>query len=157
MTLDELEKRIQVLEDLEAIKKLKAMYGQICDDNYNSTEMVRLFTEDAIWDGGEIAETYRGIDEIKKFFTQMSNVVTFSVHYFLPVDITVEGDKAHGQWYLLQSATVRGNKAVWVAGIEDDEYVKKDSKWLISSIRFSKLFFLTPYEEGWAKRRKVEV
>ena len=157
MTLDELEKRLQVLEDLEAIKKLKAKYGQICDDNYNPTEIVRLFTEAAVWDGGEIADIYRGTEEIKKFFTQMSRLVTFSAHYFLPVDIAVEGDKAHGQWYLLQAATAHGQRAVWVAGVEDDEYMKIDGKWLISSIKFSKLFFLTPYEEGWAKKRKMEV
>jgi len=157
MTLGELGERLKNLEDLEAIKRLKARYGQICDDHYNPAEMVKLFTKDAVWDGGEIDETYRGIGEIKRFFAQMSELVTFSAHYFLPVDITVDGDKASGQWYLLQTATIGGDKAVWVGGIEDDKYVRKDGKWLIKSIKFSKLFFLTPYEEGWAKKRKMEV
>ena len=52
MTLEELEKRVQVLEDVYAIQNLKAKYCQLADDNYNPEETIKLFTEDGLWDGG---------------------------------------------------------------------------------------------------------
>jgi hypothetical protein len=52
-----IEKRIEALEDLEAIKKMKAFYGHLCDERYGKgkAELERLaekitvlFTEDAV-------------------------------------------------------------------------------------------------------------
>jgi hypothetical protein len=37
MASSELERRITQLEDVEAIKRLKALYCDICDDNHNPT------------------------------------------------------------------------------------------------------------------------
>ena len=61
-TMQALEKRIQSLEDLEAIRKSKARYGQLCDERYmakeredleaKAKELSELFTEDGVWDGG---------------------------------------------------------------------------------------------------------
>ena len=53
MNLEDLARRVQVLEDIEAIKKLKARYCAYCDNNYDADGLASLFTEDAIWDGGE--------------------------------------------------------------------------------------------------------
>ena len=53
MSLESLEKRIRVLEDIEEIKKLKHRYCALCDANYNADALAELFTEDAVWDGQE--------------------------------------------------------------------------------------------------------
>ena len=53
-SLEELEKRIQVLEDVEAIKRLKAFYAKACDDKYNPSLMKEVFTEDQIRRANEI-------------------------------------------------------------------------------------------------------
>ena len=55
-----LEERIQRLEDIEAIKNLKARYAAVCDDKYNPEEAIKLFTEDAVWDGGEDFGVHKG-------------------------------------------------------------------------------------------------
>ena len=39
MDIGELEKRITVLEDIEAIKKLKARYCAICDEDHNPAKI----------------------------------------------------------------------------------------------------------------------
>jgi hypothetical protein len=39
----ELEKRLTVLHDIEAIKRLKAEYRDICDDAHNQDRMVAIF------------------------------------------------------------------------------------------------------------------
>lgn len=57
MDSKDLEKRIQSIEDLEAIKKLKHQYCHYCDDNYAADGIAALYTEDAIWEGGGIGSS----------------------------------------------------------------------------------------------------
>ena len=47
----ELEKRLAVFQDIEAIKRLKAEYCDICDDAHNQDRIVAIFAEDGIWEG----------------------------------------------------------------------------------------------------------
>jgi len=151
MTLEELGKKLQVLEDIEAIKKLKARYAQACDDNYNPEVLEKMFTEDAVWDGGEGFGVHRGRKAIKEFFAGVSKSLTFAIHYAIAPDITVEGDKAYGKWYLFMTGTQDGTKAFWAGGFYEDEYAKVGGKWLFSRVK-ANILFLTPYEEGWVKK-----
>ena len=63
--LKALESRLRVMEDIEAIRRLKAHYGQLADQRYGrdgvrpheelepiARELAALFSEDAVWDGG---------------------------------------------------------------------------------------------------------
>ena len=52
---DSLEARVQRLEDIEAIRQLKAEYCDICDDSHNPDRIVTIFTEDGVWEGKGIA------------------------------------------------------------------------------------------------------
>ena len=155
MTLEEIEKRVQTLEDIEAIKRLKAKYVQACDDNYNPEKLGKLFTEDGTWDGGEVWGAHHGRSEIKRFFSSVSSDIIFSVHYALVPEIYVEGTKAHGRWYGLVPATKRGNKAIWMSVFYDDEYEKVKGDWLIANSKVS-VFFLVPYKDGWGKKRLAD-
>ena len=60
MTAANLEARIRRLEDIEALKQLKARYCDRCDDNYDADGIAQLFTEDAVWDGGQTFGVARG-------------------------------------------------------------------------------------------------
>ena len=59
MDIEELGQRIQTLEDVEAIKKLKARYCAAADER-DEDAFVGCFTEDAIWDGGSFRTLRRG-------------------------------------------------------------------------------------------------
>jgi hypothetical protein len=48
--LERLEQRLQVLEDAEAIRNLKARYAAFCDSQYDADGIAMLFTEDALWE-----------------------------------------------------------------------------------------------------------
>jgi len=96
MNLEDLSKRIQVLEDIEAIKKLKARYCEIADDNYNPVDFSNLFTEDGLWDGGKLFGVHRGKQAIREFFATVPDSISFAVHFAALVpNITVEGDKSY--------------------------------------------------------------
>lgn len=48
--LEQIERRLQVLEDAEAIRNLKARYAALCDNQYDADGIAALFTEDAVWE-----------------------------------------------------------------------------------------------------------
>ena len=150
--LKALEKRIQVLEDIEAIKDLKARYAAVCDDKYNPEKGIKLFTQDGVWNGGKDFGVHKGRKAIKKFFEGVAKNIVFAVHFFLQptIKISKDGKTATGKWYLWQACTFKGGAGVWISGLEYDKYRKVNGKWLMSEMRL-KLFFMTPYEQGWHK------
>ena len=50
MDMAELEQRLTRMEDIEAIKQLKAEYCDICDDDHNPGRITTIFAEDGIWE-----------------------------------------------------------------------------------------------------------
>ncbi len=154
MNLEDLERRLRVLEDIETIKKLKARYCAYCDNNYDADGIASLFTEDAVWDGGKFGR-YEGREAIRTFFRGAPRIFPFAIHQVMNPIIEVEGEQAKGQWYLFQPATLaEGNQAVWLAARYEEEYVKVGSEWKFKRL---KVFpsFLTPYDQGWVKKRFV--
>jgi uncharacterized protein (TIGR02246 family) len=146
-----IEERLRVLEDIEEIRKLKARYAAACDDNYDADAIAALFTEDAIWDGGSLGKA-DGRAAIHKFFSRAAEFFPFAIHNVMNPIIDVEGDRATAQWYLLQPATMaKDNQAVWLAAVYHDDYVRHDGRWMFKHLRV-KPHFLTPYEEGWARK-----
>src|SRR5436190_23552320 len=48
--LERIERRLQTLEDAEAIRNLKARYAALCDSQYDADGIAMLVTEDALWE-----------------------------------------------------------------------------------------------------------
>jgi hypothetical protein len=69
--------------------------------------------------------------------------------------IDVQGDTARAQWYLFMPCTLgEGNRAMWRAGVDHEEYVRVAGEWKFKRKTSAPLFH-TPFEEGWAKTRFV--
>ena len=163
--LHELESRLRVVEDIEAIRRLKARYGQLADARYDhdgrtgvkpmhelepiARELASLFSEDAVWDGGKSLGLCTGREAI--YQRMLEPTLSFSWHYFVKPQIQVEGDRAHATWDILAACTTTKNKACWMAGLENDEYVRVDGDWLHSRMSLE-VAFMAPYELGWARR-----
>ena len=64
--LAQLEQRVQVLEDVNAIRHLKARYAASCDDQYNPDSLAALFTEDAVWESQGLGR-FEGREAIRAF------------------------------------------------------------------------------------------
>jgi ketosteroid isomerase-like protein len=143
MSLEDLEKRVKAIEDLEEIKKLHQNYINLMD-NLQYEEVLDLFTEDAtveVRNSGvksgkkELSEVYMGILE-KRGTTRLEG------HMAIEPDITVDGDSARGAWliYMLFSKpTVQ-----WVQGKNECEYRKENGKWKISKLKFTRTLASDP-------------
>jgi hypothetical protein len=161
-TVRRLEARLRVVEDVQAIERLKARYGELVDRRYGprgvvaadeldalATDIAGLFTEDAVWDGGKLLGLCRGRAEIRERFREPT--LLFSWHFFVKPRIEVDGDRARGTWDILAPCTTRDGKAQWMAGVEEDEYERGATGWLHRSMKL-RVVFLAPYELGWAVR-----
>lgn len=162
-TVRRLEARLRAVEDVQAIERLKAHYGELVDRRYRSgggvvppdeleslaEEIAALFTADAIWDGGKLLGLCRGREEIRARFRKPT--LLFSWHLFVKPRIEVEGDRGRGTWDILAPCTARDGRAQWMAGEEEDEYERVGGVWLHRSMRL-RVVFLAPYEQGWARR-----
>ena len=153
MTMD-LEKTVQRLADIEDIKQLKARYASACDDDYNPEKLATLFAEDAIWDGSILGYA-EGREAIREFFAGSSQLVPFAVHQVSNPLIEIDGDSATGQWFLWQPM-VFGEQALWLSAVYEDSYVSIGGQWLYQHLKLN-IRMLTPYEEGPAKTRIIEV
>jgi hypothetical protein len=159
--LEALETRLRAVEDVDEIQRLKARYAQLVDARYTragpkpraeietiATDIAALFSEDAVWDGGAGLGVCTGREAIRARFLQPT--LHFSWHFFLKPRIEVSGDEARGTWDILSPCTTREGRAMWMAGVEEDEYVRSGEGWLHSSMRLD-VVFMAPYERGWAR------
>jgi len=150
MDMADLERRITIQEDIEAIKQLKARYCAVCDDDHNTEKITTLFVEDGIWEGADLG-SHQGHDAIRALFQSFKERISFSQHNVMNPIIEVNGDRATGTWYLLGPFTFRkGNRAIWLAARYDDDYVKVNSEWKFQHLRATGRM-AAPYEKGWAK------
>jgi len=155
VNLDDLAQRVQTLEDIEAIKRLKARYADACDRGYDADTLASLFAEEAVWDGGTFGR-YEGREAIRAFFQGVSSDITFAMHYMMNPIIEVDGDTATGEWHLFQTCTFAdGNQAIFGAARYDEEYRRIDGEWQFWRLALISSFW-TPYEEGWVKRPFVQ-
>lgn len=162
-----LEQRVQEIEDIEAIKRLKAEYAHAADAKYTADHQRKpqadldhyariqadLFTEDAIWDGRPQWEHSVGREAF--YEVARTSVWSMATHYFTMPHIVVDGDEATGTWYLWQTGTMTaGNMAMIMSAVTTDDYRKVDGKWLIAKTVF-KLRYLTPLDVPWSESKNV--
>ena len=152
MNLEDIAQRVQTLEDVEAIKKLKARYCAGADER-DEDKFVGCFTEDAVWDGGNFGH-YEGKAAIREFFGTIPQVLSFAIHYVMNPRIEVNGDKATGYWYLLEPCTMLegGEQAVWGVAKYEEEYVRVDGEWKIRNLILAPECW-TPFEQGWVNQQ----
>ena len=136
MSLEELEKRVQAIEDLEEIKRLHQKYIDLMD-NLKYKEVLDLFVDDATVEirNFGVLKGKEGLTDV--YINKLGKRPARSEgHFVVEPDITVDGDTARGTWlvYMLFSKPA----VDWVQGINEAEYVKVDGKWKIKSMKFTR-------------------
>ncbi len=154
---EDLERRITVLEDIEAIRKLKATYCYLCDaglqDPKNRDAIMSHFAEDAAVDFGLGPESqFQGKEGLEFFFGGLvPSAVSFCMHMVHNPIIEVNGNEASGTWYYEAPTTdTSTGKAQWMAGTYNEKYVKQNGRWKFKAIQ-TVWKYISPYDEGWAK------
>lgn len=143
--MSDLERRIERLEDIEAIRRLKWKYGLAADDRkdcrVNVDRTVELFAENGVWDNNRYGRV-AGREAIRKFLSTAPARIEWSLHFLQDTCIDVAPDRrtARGRWYLLETARMANPKTnkvetVWINGVYDDEFVRQGDAWLFSLVK----------------------
>ena len=162
--IERLEGRLRAAEDVLAIQRLKTRYAQLVDARTPrqgplpqgeidaiARRIAALFSEEGVWDGGEALGVGRGREEIFQILRYPG--LRFTWHYFMKPDIEVDGDRAQGSWDILSPCTSKEGRALWMAGVEHDEYVREGERWLHAHMRLE-VVFMASHEKGWVPRRE---
>ena len=138
--LSELEKRIKVMEDIEAIKKLKAKYFR-CVDKKLWEEMETVLTEDAVADYGMGIELLQGRKAIIEFLKKnLGRDSMISVHQGHNPEIEITSDTtARGVWVLNDRLIIQTIATLNGWRYYEDEYVKLNGEWKKKSTKITNI------------------
>ncbi|MFC1999780.1 nuclear transport factor 2 family protein [Chloroflexota bacterium] len=133
----EVDKMVKELQDIEAIKKLKARYWR-CIDKKLWGEMEEIFTEDATLDyadqhleGGKAI-----VQAIKK---ALEDVATAHGGHSPEIEVTSDFT-ARGIWALQDYLVWEPGRKMVGFGHYEDEYVKVQGRWKKKSVRLTRTF-----------------
>ncbi len=158
MTLEEMEKRLRVLEDIEEIKQLNEYYVE----NINPPvweKIEQCFSKDAVFDA--YAGRGEGREAIRKILTEDVTRIHSGVdeYYVVHPRISVSADKAKGSWLLVQLIAKPRKYPFklpflpadytpdWMAGFQNVDYVREDGRWKISKMHWRIHRFSPIYEK----------
>ena len=155
-----LERRVARLEDVAAIERVKAVYAQACDTDYDVDLFLSIFTEDGVWQSNAFG-TFSGHDGLTTFMRDADwGTIRFVHHSMIPqwIDVAEDGQSARGFWYLVEFASRpgppddRADRAVVIAGTYDDEFVKVGGEWKIKRC-LADFAFNSDWDKGWVEQR----
>ena len=153
--LAQLEQRVQALEDVNAIRHLKARYAAYCDDQYNPDGLAALFTEDVVgkaraW-GGLKGETRSGRSSVVPRSSSPLRSTTASMGR-----LTCRATQPGRSGTLFMPCTLgESNRAMWRAGVDHEEYVRVAGEWKFKRKTSAPLFH-TPFGRGGPRRGSSE-
>jgi hypothetical protein len=151
-----LERKIKILEDIEAIKKLKHRYCFLVDagiagDMAKIDELLANFTEDAWVDFSQFG-VHKGKKALESFFKEfVPQALSYSAHLVSNPIINVDNNTASGKWYFFVPCTFRQSQMpTWILGKYEEAYVKIADKWHWKSM-IARFDFISPFADGWVK------
>ena len=137
----DIEKRLQRLEDIEAIKQLIAKYAKAADHNGEPAMMSACFTDDIVWNANGIGG-WSGRDAVVAGLRETCTVtLPWALHYMTQpvIDISEDGQSATGEYYLWELAKAsqedgNSNEDTWIGGWYESKFRKESNIWLFSHI-----------------------
>ncbi len=157
------EERVQTLEDMESIKKLKASYcywvdAGIAGDASQMDELIAHFTDDEPWADFGPFGVHKGKEAVAAFFREVvAGTLSYSAHMVSNPIIEVDGSKGKGRWYVDVPCTLRGaERPLWLQAKYGEEYVKEGGEWKWKSIT-ARFDFITPFDEGWVRAPMISM
>lgn len=141
-------RRIQRLEDIEAIKKLKARYLNACDQQ-NADEVRACFADGNVpIIVGHLGHYETADDFVAMYRTAACHDFVLDMHHGGNAEIDfVTDDHARGLWGLAyRNVNTRDKTLTFVSLIYHDEYRRIDGRWKITATRSE---FKTAFHGGY--------
>lgn len=147
----EKDEEIQILNDIEGIKRLQCAYGYYLE-HWMSQEIVDLFSQRDDVSGTFVEGTYKGQEGIRRYFRQGRKTPPEFLHQVMQVSpiITVapDGLSAKGRWYGYGTICARplndNIDPIYMSVIYEMEYVKEDGVWKILKLAFQMHYAYAP-------------
>lgn len=146
----DLESRVTALEDVEAIKKLKAKYWRSVSGKHWD-ELAECFSENAEAYFETAKKMYTGKAAIMNYLRENSFVGKESVigmpHGHNPEITLTSENTAEGIWQLMRyTIDKQTEKRKLLAAFYNDNYVKENGQWRLKSYKTTNIFV-----EEWSK------
>jgi hypothetical protein len=160
MNLEELEKQVQLQEDIQEIEHLQKMYGYYFDTN-RWADIVDLFSDNC--ESVEIVDhgVFKGKKGVEHIYVDVIGArktgprppwVAFVVMQIAPViDVAPDGKTASGRWqtWLFESKPYGAfPRQEFLHGYYENQYVKENGRWKFSLLHWNNTF-CAPVEDGW--------
>ena len=143
--LEALEKEVQRLKDVQAIKELKSKYFRALDTkNWDELETTMTPNISTAYSNGKLV--FHGPKEITNYFKESMPDTEITLHQGHNPVIWFESDTvAYGKWYLQDNLIfAEGNPycgtQIQGSAIYTDKYVKVDGEWLIEDTGYLRVY-----------------
>lgn len=154
-----LEQRIQILEDIEAIKQLKARYWFACDQRDAAAIKDTFVNNDLLIDFGFIGQ-FTDIDEFLELFLSMTDKPShIDLHHGLAPEISIDSEsQASGRWRMqFQLIETETQVAQFMGGYYEDEYRKENGDWKIATTKYNLTFNLMLQKDASDVMKLIEM
>jgi hypothetical protein len=151
-------RRVEALEDIEAIKRLQRIYGYYLDKALYSKALGLFSKRCSIEISGR--GVYRGREGVNTLLSKIMGKEfpegllegQLYNHFQLQGVVTLgaDGKSAKGRWRAFIQVAKLGKLAHWAEGPYEMEYTKQAGSWYIDKLTWFPTYY-TPFEEGWAK------
>ena len=139
--IQNLKSRVEEMEDLEAIRQLKAAYCDACDDDHNGEAVSSLFSKSGTWQqisATSHADSHKhvGRKEIATFMCGLRDAgfIVCSSHVVTNPVLKISGNSASGDWKFLMLYTHKDGSRHKIIGRYQDTYVKVKGQWYFESL-----------------------
>ncbi len=136
--ISDLEHRIQTIENIEAIRRLKAKYWNSIDIKQWET-LSECYAEDVIFDDAHFGRM-EGRDYIVKVLKRAMKSVSTAHHGHNPEIEILTDTTARGRWALNDWVKIDGQDFMKGCSLYEDEYVKVNGSWKIKKSKLTYLF-----------------
>jgi len=168
--IEELAKRVDVLEAEAEIRRIQARYMMLCDtpcpvypnidDQERIERVVELYTDDAVWEGvgdyytGQFGRA-EGKAEIRAHFNRFWSEdqdpkLILNAHYLTSEQIFVDGDEATGVWIHMQPWMFADGSGLIRSSRLNNAFRRENGKWLVTRTRTENVF-VAPLPDNFAE------
>jgi hypothetical protein len=161
-----LEKKVQTLEDIEAIKKLQRAYGFYLE-HWMAEDLADLFADSPEAQLRIAAGEFTGKEAIRRFFRHGKENTPMPksdngefLHQVMQlsgvVDVEPDGLRAKGRWYGFGANAFPVEKGVapgWMNGVYEVEYIKENGIWKMLKVRWC-MTFHAPWTLSFVDEKK---